>query len=57
MLKIGIIGCGRIADQHAVEIKKMIDADIVGVCDKEELMARQLADRFGVRNYFVEAEN
>lgn len=52
MLKIGIIGCGRIADQHATEIQKISDCEIVGVCDKEELMAKQLYDRFPVKHYF-----
>ena len=46
MLRIGIIGCGRIADAHAVEILKMPGAELVGACDTEELMARQLCERF-----------
>lgn len=52
MIRVGIIGCGRIADQHAVEIKKIPGCEIVGVCDREELMAKQLAERFGVKQYF-----
>jgi len=52
MLRIGIIGCGRIADAHAVEILKMPGAELVGACDNEELMARQLCDRFKVKQAF-----
>jgi predicted dehydrogenase len=52
MIRAGIIGCGRIADQHVIEILKMPDCKIVGFCDKEELMAMQMCDRFGVKNYF-----
>ena len=52
MLKIAIIGCGRIADQHATEIQKIPGCEIVGVCDSEELMAKQIYERFKVRNYF-----
>ena len=52
MLKIGIAGCGRIADQHAVEIKKLSQCEIFGVCDKEELMAKQMHERFGAKHYF-----
>ncbi len=51
MIKVGIIGCGRIADQHADEIQKISGCRIVGLCDKEELMAKQMAERFGIR-YF-----
>ncbi len=52
MLKAGIIGCGRIADLHATEIQKISGCEIVGVCDKEELMAKQMYDRFKVKEYF-----
>lgn len=54
MLKIGIIGCGRIADKHMTEIKKISDCEIVGVSDKEELMAKQLCDRYDVKEYFTD---
>lgn len=52
MLKVGIIGCGKIADDHAAQIINISNCEIVGVCDIEELMARQLAERFKVRHYF-----
>ena len=47
MLRIGIVGCGKIADQHALAIGRIPDCQIVAVCDRELLMARQLAERFG----------
>jgi len=52
MLKVGIIGCGRIADQHATEIQKIKGYEIIGVCDREELMAKQMSDRFDIKHYF-----
>jgi predicted dehydrogenase len=52
VLKVAIIGCGKIADSHAAQIQRIAGCEIVGVCDREELMARQLAGRFGVRRYF-----
>jgi predicted dehydrogenase len=52
MLKVGIIGCGKIADQHAEVIHRILGCEIVGVCDREELMAKQLYERFNVRTYF-----
>jgi len=52
MIRVGIVGCGRIADQHAIEIQKIPGCEIVGACDREELMARQLCERFGAKRYF-----
>lgn len=52
MIKVGIIGCGKIADVHAALIQEVCDCEIVGVCDKEELMAKQLYERFEVKHYF-----
>jgi predicted dehydrogenase len=52
MLKIGIIGCGKIADQHAEEIRRIANCEIAGVCDSEPLMAKQMYERFPVKGYF-----
>jgi predicted dehydrogenase len=52
MIRVGIIGCGKIADAHAEQIRHIKGARLVGACDKEELMARQLCDRYEVDNYF-----
>jgi predicted dehydrogenase len=51
MMRVGIIGCGKIADQHAVQIHKIPKTQIVGVCDREELMAKQMHERFGITYY------
>ena len=52
MLKVGIVGCGKIADAHASQIQRIKSCEIVGVCDRELLMARQLSERFPVKRYF-----
>jgi len=52
MLKVAIVGCGKIADSHASEIQEIAGCEIVGVCDNEELMAKQLYDRFPVKKYY-----
>jgi predicted dehydrogenase len=52
MLKIAIVGCGKIADAHATQIQKMKGCEIVGVCDREPLMAMQLYERFPVKQHF-----
>lgn len=52
MLKVAILGCGKIADSHASQIQRIKGCEIVGVCDQEPLMARQLYERFPVKQYF-----
>src|SRR5215472_7069539 len=54
MLKVAIVGCGKIADTHASQIRRIKDCEIVGVCDTEPLMARQLAERFQVRRCYTD---
>ena len=52
MLKIGIIGCGKIADQHAESINRIPNAEIIAACDKDLLMAKQLQERFNIDHSF-----
>ena len=54
MIKVAIVGCGKMADQHAVQIQRIGSAKIVAVCDAEPLMARQLAQRFHVPVWFTD---
>ena len=55
MIKAAIIGCGKIADEHASLMATLADCTIAGVCDREELMAKQLAERYRVGRHFVDA--
>lgn len=48
MIRVGIVGCGKIADQHATQILRVKGCRIVGACDRERLMARQLSERFEI---------
>jgi predicted dehydrogenase len=56
VLKVGIIGCGKIADSHASQIRRIKGCEIVGVCDREALMAEQLFKRFPVKQHFSSVE-
>lgn len=56
MLRVAIVGCGKIADQHAQEIVHIPGCEIVGVCDREELMASQLRERLNVTAHFTGAD-
>ncbi|MGC2528004.1 MAG: Gfo/Idh/MocA family oxidoreductase [Candidatus Acidiferrum sp.] len=49
MLKVGIVGCGKIADDHCSQIQRIKRCEIVGACDRELLMARQLSERFSCK--------
>jgi predicted dehydrogenase len=53
MIKAAIVGCGKMADQHAVQIQKISGAKLVAVCDAEPLMAQQIAERFRVPAWFT----
>ncbi len=56
MLRVGIVGCGKIADSHAEQIQRIHGCEIVGVCDREPLMARQMYERFPVKSYFSDVQ-
>jgi predicted dehydrogenase len=47
-LRVALVGCGKMADQHMAAIKRIPNVHIVGVCDNDEMMAEQLSDRFGL---------
>lgn len=57
MLKVAIVGCGKIADSHAMQIQRIGGCQIVAACDREMLMARQFAERFSVAQCFTEVED
>jgi predicted dehydrogenase len=56
MLRIAIVGCGKVADQHVQAIHRIPDCTIVSLCDRELLMARQLGERIGVTKCFANLE-
>jgi predicted dehydrogenase len=48
-LRVAVVGCGKIADGHVEEIRKLESvAELVAVCDRELEMARQLAVRHAI---------
>jgi predicted dehydrogenase len=51
MLKVAVVGCGKVADHHASQIRRVRQASLVACCDAEPLMAKQMADRFGAAAY------
>ena len=51
-MRIALVGCGKIADQHLMAIRRIPDCSVVSVCDQELLMAEQLGDRFDISERF-----
>jgi predicted dehydrogenase len=52
-LTVALVGCGKIADGHVEEIQKMPErARVVAVCDRELLMAEQMATRYGIPAFY-----
>lgn len=56
MLKVGVIGCGKMADNHFFQIKNISTCKLAGVCDSEMLMARQAAVRAGINTYYDDVD-
>ncbi|MEQ1808221.1 MAG: Gfo/Idh/MocA family oxidoreductase, partial [Burkholderiaceae bacterium] len=54
MLRIGIVGCGKIADGHVEQIRATGRGEVVAVCDREPLMAEQLKVRFDVPSVYTD---
>jgi predicted dehydrogenase len=52
MIRVAVIGCGKIADAHAAAIEHMAEARIVAACDLELLMAQQFAERYAVASTY-----
>ena len=56
-LRVAIVGCGKIAEQHVEAIRRIPSASLVGVCDREVLMAQQLAERHGIAHVSAELQD
>ena len=52
MLRVAIVGCGKIADSHASQLHRISGCEIVGACDTEPLMSQQFCQRFAVQRHF-----
>lgn len=55
--RVAIVGCGMIADQHADQLRYLPGCELVAACDADEMMARQLAERFHVPEVFTNASD
>lgn len=51
-VKVGIVGCGGVANAHAAGWKATEEAELVAVCDIVEEKAKAFAERYGAKPYF-----
>ena len=56
MVRVAIIGCGKVADSHLEQLRRISGCEVVGVCDREPLMAKQLCDRFQIAQHFTDVQ-
>jgi len=58
MLKIGVVGGGHIVKHRHIPIfKKMKDVKVSAICDKQESIARSVAEQFGIKHYYTNLSN
>jgi UDP-N-acetyl-2-amino-2-deoxyglucuronate dehydrogenase len=50
-LKVGIIGCGKIADEYAKEISKLSDCDLIGVTSRDFERGVKFAENNGTKAF------
>ena len=51
--KIGVVGCGNIAETvYIPQMAKISNAVITAVCDNNTERARQIAEKFGIPEYY-----
>jgi predicted dehydrogenase len=53
-VRVGLIGCGRISDLHALAYDDNPDAEIYAVCDSREDVARLRAEEWGASRWFTD---
>jgi predicted dehydrogenase len=56
MLRVALVGCGKIADQHVQAVNRISGCRVVALCDRELLMAKQLGERFCISKCFSDLQ-
>ncbi len=50
-VRVGIIGCGKVGELHAVALSELPEANFVAVCDAQLNRAQQFAERYDVQPF------
>lgn len=52
-LRVGVIGGGHIVvHRHLPVFKKLADVEVSAICDKQESIAKSVAEQFGIKHYY-----
>jgi predicted dehydrogenase len=51
-MRVGIVGCGHISNQHLRQLKSMQNIELVGVCDLNKEAAKLISRRFKIKNAY-----
>jgi UDP-N-acetyl-2-amino-2-deoxyglucuronate dehydrogenase len=54
MIKLGLIGCGRISKNHFESIKEIENAEFVTCCDIVEDRAKEACETYGLKTYYTD---
>jgi len=52
MLRIALVGCGKIGREHASQIRKIGGCELVGVCGRDLAKVKQFGEQFSVESHF-----
>ncbi len=55
-VRVGVIGCGKIANVHAAALHQLEEAEFVACCDQDEARAREYAARNSVPNIYTDVD-
>src|SRR5262245_23575064 len=56
LLRVGIVGCGRVAQHHLRFISETKHARVVGLADNDEASARRLGESYDIQNVYRSLE-
>ena len=56
-MRVGIIGCGGVAERHLIPLRRLTGVEIVGVADPNESNAQAIARLLGIRHIYRDAES
>ena len=54
-LRVGIIGCGEVAALHLTSIKRIPQAAVTAVCDRNETLAKRMAGKIKTGRYYTDS--
>jgi len=57
MIRVGIVGCGEVANKHISFVKQNPAASVVGIADRDPQKLKAASERHGIRNVYESYES